>query len=768
MAGKPVKVAVVGDASQLKRELDRATGNVEGFSSKIKGYGKDIVGAFAVAGFFRAGIDELKEAQAAAAQTAAVLKSTGGAANVTAQDVTELAGKLSKLSGKDDELIQRSENLLLTFRNIHNELGEGNQVFDRATAAALDLSVAGFGELEQTSKLLGRALNDPRTGLTALTRAGVTFTQEQKKTIRSLVETGDVLSAQKLILEEVEAQVGGSAEAYGKTLPGQIDRAKESFNNLAGNVVGVLAPALESLATIAGGLFDVFQQLPDALQAAAVYGGLAAVGMKKFGVSLDDIAIAAYNLVGGIEKLGSTLLSGAKAVYNYVSGLSALQLGLGAAGVGAAVYFAIQAFQDWNAQQQLAEQRAQSYKDALEKANGAIDENVRATIAQEFATGKIGDTLDGTTADLEVFASGIRDSGDELDRLAEFYAAGSSGVEGFDRTLREAAEGGSALAQELVRLRDAGELSHDELQLLVVELDKQSDAFAEGSEGARIMAEVQNALGVETEGTTGAVESQVDAMKELNDQIRASVDPLFGLEKATRANQKAQQELVDAELAAMAAGGQNEELNRKLAEAQSNVTDTAIDVTTAQNTLRGAMADGNVTMEDTRHLLDQLVASGLINKETADAQALAFFGLAGSVGSVPGSVTINVVATGLGYAIEGFRQLADGIYQSANATAYFNAQTGKGIITKGAGVGTVIGPPGKATGGYLNEGWNWVGEKGPEPVLKQGPLTKVFSNAEGAGMGGGSSAQPVILMLDGKVLAKTVLSRIQSQELSIR
>ena len=122
-----------------------------------------------------------------AAQTQAVLKSTGGSANVTAGDVDVLATSLSRLSGVDDEAIASAENLILTFKNVRNEVGEGNAIFDRATLAALDLSKAAggaFGDLPTTAKQLAKALNDPVKGMTALGRAGVTFTASRRRRSR--------------------------------------------------------------------------------------------------------------------------------------------------------------------------------------------------------------------------------------------------------------------------------------------------------------------------------------------------------------------------------------------------------------------------------------------------------------------------------------------------------------------------------------------------------------------------------------------------------
>lgn len=244
-----------GFARETKRQVGTQLSTTQAAApAKV---GRAIVGATAavtgitlgIQGIFSAintGFDEIKESQQVMAQTNAVLKSTQGIANVTAQDVQNLAGSLSDLSGIDDELIQKGENLLLTFKNVRNELGAGNDIFDRATKSAIDLSVAGFGSVESTSKQLGKALNDPVRGMTALGRAGVTFTQGQKDTVKALVESGNLLGAQRLLLAEVESQVSGSAEAFGQTLPGAIGRTKNAFAELIADGLEPLTPGLAS------------------------------------------------------------------------------------------------------------------------------------------------------------------------------------------------------------------------------------------------------------------------------------------------------------------------------------------------------------------------------------------------------------------------------------------------------------------------------------------------------------------------------------------
>lgn len=277
MATRELKVNIVGDASSLERALGRATQQTSGFGRAMQKASYVAVGALAgIAVGAKIGFDELARGQEVAAQTGAVLKSTGGIANVTAKQVDELAQSQSHLTGIDDELIQTGENLLLTFKQVRNEVGRGNDIFDRATIAALDLSKAGFGSVESASKTLGKALNDPVRGMTALRRAGVTFSKEQEKAIKALVETGDVLGAQKLILREVESQVGGSAKAWGETLPGQLAKARNAFEEMAGNLTQALVPALTDMARIvskASAFFAEHQTLAKTL--VAVLAGLA-------------------------------------------------------------------------------------------------------------------------------------------------------------------------------------------------------------------------------------------------------------------------------------------------------------------------------------------------------------------------------------------------------------------------------------------------------------------------------------------------------------
>lgn len=213
-------------------------------TAAVKGLAKAAAGVAVVAGAIGYKLASAAyESQKVMAQTTAIITATGGAANVTAQQVEALSQKLSMQIGVDDELIQSSANLLLTFKQVQNQAGEGNDIFNRAVTSAQDLANV-FGDANGAAKQLGKALSDPVAGITALRKAGINFTEQQKEQIASLVKSGKSLEAQKLILEEVESQVGGTAAASATGF----DRMKVALGNVAEDLGTLLIPFIEKFA----------------------------------------------------------------------------------------------------------------------------------------------------------------------------------------------------------------------------------------------------------------------------------------------------------------------------------------------------------------------------------------------------------------------------------------------------------------------------------------------------------------------------------------
>jgi len=212
-----------------------------GLFGTLKGLAGPLIGIMALDKLFefvKGGAQDWAALQASIRQTNAVLTSTGGAANVSADAITALTGTLSKKTATDQAVIRSGENMLLTFTNVKNGVGAGNDIFNQATATMLDMSKALGQDTKNSAIQLGKALNDPVKGVTALQRVGVTFTAQQKDQIKTMVASNNTLGAQKLILAELNKEFGGSAAAAAT------GGAKLSLTmrDLAMNLFGLIAP----------------------------------------------------------------------------------------------------------------------------------------------------------------------------------------------------------------------------------------------------------------------------------------------------------------------------------------------------------------------------------------------------------------------------------------------------------------------------------------------------------------------------------------------
>lgn len=296
-------------------------------------------GLKALAGAIGEGITDAREAAKINAQTEATIKSMGNVAGVTSQHVQDFAASLSAAAGKSlfgDSQIQESTNLLLTFSEIKGS------TLDLATVLTTDLAQALGGAPRDHAMMLGKALNDPIKGITALGKAGLTFSQEQKDVIRALVETGDIAGAQKIILEELNKQVGGSAAAAAAADGGwaqfndRMGEAKETMGAAVLPLLGILAgflndqilPVVESTAaafadwlanpeTQAG-----IQVMADLLmggvgQAMAFIGSIIAPLITEVRLFAETWGIAGEFTSGFLEQLGGTidLLIGAEGTF---------------------------------------------------------------------------------------------------------------------------------------------------------------------------------------------------------------------------------------------------------------------------------------------------------------------------------------------------------------------------------------------------------------------------------------------------------------------
>ena len=230
-------------ASKASKDLGKVD---KGLSKLAKSAAATAVGFFGVQGLingFTRTIELTKQQVVAESQLNAVLKSTKGVAGLTAKELTNMASALQKQTRFGDEAIMTAQSLMLTFTKV------GKDVFPDAIETVMNMSEAMGQDMKQSVIQVGIALYDPLLGVTALRRVGVQLSEQQEQQVRDFVAVGDVASAQKVILGELETQFGGVAKAAGSTMAGSLEQMNNAIGDAQQALGRQLAPAIISMAT---------------------------------------------------------------------------------------------------------------------------------------------------------------------------------------------------------------------------------------------------------------------------------------------------------------------------------------------------------------------------------------------------------------------------------------------------------------------------------------------------------------------------------------
>jgi hypothetical protein len=165
------------------------------------------------------------------------------ATDATVKRMAAYADQVNKATGIDDEQVKAVQRKLLVFKTWRDTADQLGGTFDRTTKAAIDLAAGGFGEMEANAIKLGRILENPTKNLNALTRAGITFTDSEKRKIARLQESGKLLQAQDLVLQSIESRVMGLAEESATPF----EKMVAQFNQIGDAIGEAMLPALEDV-----------------------------------------------------------------------------------------------------------------------------------------------------------------------------------------------------------------------------------------------------------------------------------------------------------------------------------------------------------------------------------------------------------------------------------------------------------------------------------------------------------------------------------------
>jgi phosphoglycolate phosphatase-like HAD superfamily hydrolase len=281
-----------------EKELARAQKRIEKVGEGMVDFGTKMSMAVTVPmiGLIQQSIKGFKDQEAAMAQVNAALASMGNASGKTAAELAKTADALETKSLFDADVILKQVTAnLLTFGNVAGEQ------FDRAQQAALDMATRLGGEPQAAAIMLGKALNDPIKGISALTRVGVQFTEAQKSQIQAMAQAGDMAGAQGIILAEVEKQFRGAAQAAADVTPW---RAAQVAIGQAMDAIGKAAlPAVKAIAEAVKSAALAFAELPEPVQKGAVYVGMLVAAIGPLAMAIGAVTSALAPFIAGLLRL---------------------------------------------------------------------------------------------------------------------------------------------------------------------------------------------------------------------------------------------------------------------------------------------------------------------------------------------------------------------------------------------------------------------------------------------------------------------------------
>jgi len=188
-------------------------------------------------------------------KTSALLKATGHASGFTARQLDIMAKAVALNTLASVEGIKDTQNVLLTFKGISKD------AFSTAIELSQDMAAVMGTDSKSAALQLGKALESPTQGISALKKAGVSFTQAQRDMIRDMENGGRVVDAQTYILETLKNQIGGTGAAEGDgTVVGAIDSMSQHWQAMKINVAdstGAANAASAFFSTLSDGLAQV-------------------------------------------------------------------------------------------------------------------------------------------------------------------------------------------------------------------------------------------------------------------------------------------------------------------------------------------------------------------------------------------------------------------------------------------------------------------------------------------------------------------------------
>jgi hypothetical protein len=690
------------------RELSRSTKSLDQWGSRLTKAG---TGMIALGGAALVGLGSLakasEEAHLAQLKLQNTIDNAPKLAGESADQFTDLADSIQKVTAADADQIVEAEAMLGTFQLTANEI-------KNLTPLVVDYARKFGVDMVSAATQVGKALDGNSA---ALKRNGVSIDE-------TLFATDRYAAVQKALSE----QVGGFAEAEGKTFAGSLERMKNELGDLAEGVGGGAVDAFTTM-------FGAVEKVADALESVSP-GAQSAIGKFATFGAVGLVAVGGFNvLVGTLINLRGNISKVGEGVSGLTQKMGGLRTIVGVGGLATALAAVSLGIEEFNDHQQAMN----------------IDRMTKQFLAAGNATGEMQAAIE--TLQSQGFA--------EL--LGTFDRLNQSNREAAERFI-EAAEAAGVSETFISHMRDALETT--------------------------AAAEKQTAT--DTEAATGAIDEQTGAYDELTgavtanaNALRAQFDPMFAAVNSSRALADANTDVIAKEMELAAAiqehgAGSAEAMaaEQALTRAREDASGAALDQEVALSQLVDMVREQPGALDDAKAKLQEWVAQGWITQATADATAAKFDEVTGAANQIPAAK--NTVITAHDEASGVIRVVQERVDALTGKTIFINAVASypvPGYQTFGgrqAGGGVV---PGYFQSGGVN--WNWG--RGPrggdtvpawltpgEMILNQRQQSNLFRALDTPLMGGmsGGGGGGVIevhshVYLDGREVAESVRKVVQ-------
>lgn len=641
----------VGKAAD--RELARTDDKLLRTSKMLQKFG---TGAMLVAGAVGVGLYK-------AGQAASDLEQAVGGTEAVFKDAAGTIEEASKKAADGAGLSERA------FREATTSIG-GNlkrMGYDVDTAAAksieltqtaADLAATYGGTTAEAVDALGAAFRgeaDPAERFNLNLKIGAVNAKAVELGLAaSTAKVSEHAKAQALLalITEQSADAQGQFARESDTAAGSMQRATANIENAKASIGQSMAPIMADVADAVSGLASGFGDLNEATGGAA--SKILTFGTIALGTA-GTVATVAGKVMGAWGKITPLFDRAAVAAYDLSGNMG--KLAKNGAAVAVAGFAVSELFSTWSKE--------------MGKADDAASDMAASVVGSFDATKASAAEFEAQYAKLEAARKKFHDAGNDAVNplLIEHH--------------RKAAE---ALLEEQMAMKATG----DQAAALMDELGLTADeALAFATDADRMAAATDNATG-ELDANAAAAEvlaAEVDAAAkaydDLDDQLNARFDPLFGA-------QDAMNDLAEAQRDATEALKEHGPKSAEYLAASDKVVRAAQDNESAQYKLRAAIEAGKVKVEDAIDTLNRWAAEGKITQDQANWTALSFSALRDQANSIPREIRTTVILDGYQAVINQLNSI-----NSRYSAEKVNVKSVGGTIPRFAIGGGIPGPKGK-------------------------------------------------------------------------